>query len=153
MVRACAVWRRIALLRDRQGANLEEWGLAAVGSDDALAEPTIGIVADRLPRGLARQGQAAVAGALRTGVSRWNQRQRFAAVLELQLRRHPHEIAQINWRLERDCTETRERHPVVATVDNRFHHRTKPRISVGNPLERCAIEAATRCRRLFECAL
>src|SRR6185295_6418967 len=89
MVRACTVGRRIAVLGDRQGANLEKGNVAAVGREDALAEAAIGILADRFPDGLARERDRPFARALRPGISGGNERQRLAAVLELQVRGHP----------------------------------------------------------------
>src|SRR5689334_6305499 len=95
MVRACTARRRIAVLSNRERANLEERRVPGVGGNYALAQTAERVVRDRLPRRLPRKSETAIVGILRTRVSRWDQRQRLAAILEMQVRRHPHQIAKI----------------------------------------------------------
>ena len=55
--------------------------------------------------GLARERDRAVVGRFRARIPGRDQRQRLAAVVELEVRRHPHEIAQVLRALDGDVRE------------------------------------------------
>ena len=61
-----------------------------------------------------------------------------------EVRRHPDDVAQVGRRLDVDLRQARERHPVVAAVDDRFEHRAEARVGVGDPVERLAVDVARR---------
>src|SRR3954464_5533278 len=105
MVRARTVRRRLGDWCDGERANLEERRLAGVGRDDALAETAERVFGDWLPRRFARERDAPVFGVLRAGGAGRAEGQRLAAVLELEMRRHPHQIAKILRRLHLDFAQ------------------------------------------------
>ena len=102
------------------------------------------------PLGLARQLQRAVAARLRAFVARRHQRQRLAAVLELQVRRQPDAVAQVLGRIELDVREPRVGNPVVAAVDEGLEHRAEAHVGIGEPFEGLAVERARRGGRGVE---
>jgi hypothetical protein len=125
MIGACRVGGLRTAGADRDGSDFEERRFTGVGGDEPLAEAAVGLLADRFPRRLAREHDAAVFRRLAARIARGDQRQRLAAVVELEMRRHPHEIPEVFRRFERHPADAGERHPVVAAVDDRLEHRAK----------------------------
>ena len=83
-------------------------------------------------------------------IARGYERERFAAVLELQVHRQPYAIAQIFRWLELDLREACEGNPVVAPVHEGLEHGAEAHVGIGEPFEGLAVERARAARRGVE---
>ena len=66
------------------------------------------------------------------------------------MHRRPGDIAQVGWLLDVEARQPRERHPVVAAVDDGLAHRAETRVRVRDPLEALAVDGAAARRGELE---
>jgi hypothetical protein len=123
-------------------AHVHQRVLAGIAAEHALAGAGPHLGAQLAPLGLARELQFAVFALLGAFVARGNEREGFAAVLELQVRGHPDAVAQVLGRLDLHVREPRVRNPVVLAVDEGLEHGAQAHVGIGQPLEGRAVDGA-----------
>src|SRR5882724_4075243 len=131
--------RKLRGRRQINGTAFKQGMIARVRDQNALAQTEADAAFVFHPVGPPGETERAVGRLFSLGITSGNVARGLAAIGPDELRRRPHQIAEVGGALDVDPFDAAERDPAVASLKYHFEEGAKPGIAVGDPFKGLAI--------------